>query len=252
MNYFNQILDDIIYASTKSENIGKSNLDLFDLFKVACEEIEKLKVEEFSPDKRFEFVIIRQKYRKFGRLSGYSHDQCTFFVELTKQLEDIFGFYGFRDSDLNPRTFPFILDPDLKKIIERDYRELNNILMPDAAWKSAIVLAGSILEAILFDVLVKPKFYTRAMSSAKVPTNKGVKIDVKNKDWKLVHLIEISVDIGLLPKERADSIDQIIREYRNFIHPRKEVRAQYECTEAEAFLAKGALDSICNHLEKVI
>jgi len=38
-----------------------------------------------------------------------------------------------------------------------------------------------------------------------------------------------------------------LRDYRNFIHPKKEIRTGYPCTEAEAFMAKGALDAVCNH-----
>jgi hypothetical protein len=34
----------------------------------------------------------------------------------------------------------------------------------------------------------------------------------------------------------------------HFVHPLKEVRASYSCTEAEALLAKGALGAVCNHL----
>ncbi|TOG58122.1 hypothetical protein CGI99_22890 [Vibrio parahaemolyticus] len=61
-------------------------------------------------------------------------------------------------------------------------------------------------------------------------------------------MIEVAVDIGLLPVQRAASIDQVLRDYRNFVHPQKELRSQHPCTEAEAFMAKGCLDGIYNHL----
>ena len=34
------------------------------------------------------------------------------------------------------------------------------------------------------------------------------------------------------------------------IHSDVELKKQYSCTEAEASLAKGALDAVCNYLEK--
>jgi hypothetical protein len=51
-----------------------------------------------------------------------------------------------------------------------------------------------------------------------------------------------------LPEERGDTIDQVLRDYRNFVHPRKELKAAHQCTEAEAYVARGALDGVCNHL----
>ena len=62
-------------------------------------------------------------------------------------------------------------------------------------------------------------------------------------------LILVAEDIGKLPSENAKAIDQILRDYRNFVHPNKEVRAQHPCTEAQALMAKGALDAVCNYLE---
>ena len=46
-------------------------------------------------------------------------------------------------------------DPVLRAIIERDYKKLSQTLMPDCAWKNAVVIAGSILEAVLYDLLTR-------------------------------------------------------------------------------------------------
>jgi hypothetical protein len=39
-----------------------------------------------------------------------------------------------------------------------------------------------------------------------------------------------------------------LRDYRNFVHPKKELRAQHPCTEAEALMSVGALEGVCNIL----
>ena len=253
MTYVNEILDEIIKASSNRENTGPSGLHLFDLFKIACEEIEKLNVIDFPPDKRFQFTMQRQKYRKLGRIGSYSGDQCAQFIALTKEVKTLLSFYGTYGSQQLTRDFSFICDGDLKSIIQRDYLEFNNILIPDNAWKSAVVLSGSILEAVLYDVLENPKYYTQALAATKAPKDRsGVVIDLKTKEWKLINLINVAEEIGVLPTARANAIDQILRDYRNFVHPKKELRSQFPCTEAEAFLAKGALDSVLNHFEKVV
>jgi hypothetical protein len=153
------------------------------------------------------------------------------------------------------RSFPLIADPELRDIIERDYRELAIVLFPAGAWKSCVVMAGSILEAILLDLLTQDLAHvTQAMGSLKAP-KKGKKGPVKDitkgsldEEWTLANLIDVAGDLGLLPAMDVKAIHQMLRDYRNFVHPRKEKKAAHPCTEAEAMLAKGALDAVCNHL----
>ncbi len=145
------------------------------------------------------------------------------------------------------RSFAYIADLDLRTIIERDYFELVGKLFPGGAWKSTVIMAGSVLEAILFDRLADSKWNTKAVASSHAKTKTGVAIGMK--DWRLVDLIDIAVDIGMLPKDAADTIHQVLRDYRNFVHPKKEIRAAHPCTEAEAMLSLGALDSVCNYIE---
>ncbi|WP_175850113.1 hypothetical protein [Burkholderia cepacia] len=250
MQHITEIFDEIISATTVPSNEGKkSKLHLIDLFKVACEQIEQLNVLDFPPDKRFEYTILRQRYRKLGRLGSYSGSDITNFVNLTRSIKSMMPSYGLIGSQINARDFSFVEDLELRRIIERDYAEFNNVLIPDGAWKSAVVLAGSILEAILFDILSSPTYHSNAMAAQKAPRRKGLVTDIVSGEWKLINLIDVSVEVGLIPETRAAAIDQILRDYRNFIHPKKEVRAQHSCTEAESFLAKGALDSVLNHLE---
>ena len=66
--------------------------------------------------------------------------------------------------------------------------------------------------------------------------------------WRLDDLISVASELDIFPSERADSIDQILRDYRNFVHAKKEIKAGHPCTEAEALMA-GSLDGVCNHLE---
>lgn len=68
-------------------------------------------------------------------------------------------------------------------------------------------------------------------------------------EWKLHNLIEVAANINVLPADWAKAIDQILRDYHNFVHPKKKIRAEYPCPKAEAFIGKGALDNVCNHLK---
>ncbi len=154
-------------------------------------------------------------------------------------------------SRAETREFPFIKDAKLREIIERDYKELSLRLYPGGAWKSTVIMAGSILEAILHDVLASdPGRQGKALASttANEKPAKGKAMD----EWSLHVLIKVAGEIGVLPQDREECIDRVLRDYRNFVHPKVEVKTASPCTEAEATLAKGGLDAVCNHLQATL
>ena len=69
------------------------------------------------------------------------------------------------------------------------------------------------------------------------------------EDWRLENLIKVAADIGVLPEKRATTFDQVLRDYRNFVHPKKEIRSGHPCQEGEAQLAIGGLNAVCDILE---
>lgn len=224
------------------------------LFLALVEGIDELHPSMFPPDQRFDFVTLRQLLKwevpprdigKLVRITDPVADQV-------RKMMGILKTYGSEGSSLNTRNFSGIVDQDLRKIIARDYHELRVKLFPSGAWKSTVVLAGSILEAILFDVLSDSGTIASANASLKAPCNnpdpKKRKASLPTERWTLQDLIVVAEDIHKLPTGHAKSIDQVLRDYRNFVHPKKEIRAQHECTESQAYLAIGSLGVILDHL----
>lgn len=214
------------------------------------QEVDRLDLRDFEPSARLPLMKVRAWLAHYSKSTGWTAGPM---YEVMRELVPLLDQYRGPGAGRTVRTFTYLNSPDLKSIIERDYEELSLKLFPDGAWKSTVIMAGSILEAILLDVLSDPKRVTNANASPKAPKGKGGgSIDLRNGDWKLVNMIEVAVDIGILPQDRADTIDQVLRDYRNFVHPKKEVRAKHACTEAEAGLAKYGLDSVCNHLDATL
>ena len=218
------------------------------LSQALVQELNRLNPTDFLPHVRFEFVDNRSAYSWYIANEYYHMDSEI--NPLLNNLLRVQDSYGGEGSRAVSRTFDFIIDLQLRTIIERDYRELELILFPSEAWKSCVIMCGSILEAILYDQLTSsPDIKARALASTKAPRGKGgIVKDLDNDEWKLHHLINVAVDLNILPESRSNTVDQVLRDYRNFVHPAKEVRAQHPCSEAEGLLSKGALDGICNHL----
>lgn len=213
------------------------------------EELDRLDPRDFVASSQYDFLVARTEVTQWAEWSSPGHLEHIALVA-RKVMEVLDGYAG-EGSHITTRSFLFVNDPELRAIVERDYKELSLVLLPGGAWKSAVIMAGSVLEAILFNFLEgDPVRKTAALASTKAPKERGgVVRQIEGEKWKLIDLINVAADIGSIPANRANTFDQTLRDYRNFVHPNKEVRSGHPCTEAEALMAKGALDGVCNHLE---
>jgi hypothetical protein len=175
-----------------------------------------------------------------------------------ENIKAVLDSYGGVNSNAAGRPFTFIGNADIRTIVERDYRDLSLKLLPSGAWKSVVVTAGGILEGILFDALTRdPARVAAAMASPKAPRRsrqngggaKDITRDTREDEWSLADMIHVAADLGYISLDREKSIDQSLRGYRNYVHPRVEVRNMKPLREAEALMAKGSLDAICDDIK---
>lgn len=178
--------------------------------------------------------------------------------ELCQRVSKLVTEYAGAGSHSETRSFAFVANAELRAIVERDYKELSLSLYPGRAWKSTVVMAGSILEAILYDQLTRDAGRrVSAMAAIAAPPRKGggkrdISVNAGDDEWNLKSLIAVSLELGIVEPADDKVIHQVLRDYRNFIHPAKEIRDDRQLTEAKAMLAKGALDDVCDHLEKPV
>lgn len=121
--------------------------------------------------------------------------------------------------------------PDIKKlpieaqiipIIENRLNEVK-ITLKHEAYLSAIFLCGSILEAILLGAAKKnPKQFNQASASPKDSNGK----DKPFEKWKLSQFIDVACEVGLL-KPDVKQFSHGLRDFRNYIHPHKEIESEF-------------------------
>jgi len=246
----------IIELTEKLISIFKSDSPssntIFDYTTIISEELNELHNSFVAPHQRYDFVVTKQFFKKVSssRQLNYAYTKDTY-IPHCENLIEILENYGMTNSIKNTKDFSFINDKALRDIVERDYKELTHILIPDGAWKSSVILAGSILEAILYDQLNSSKHNEQALNCGLAPMVKDTNKVKKLKDWSLQNMIAVAESIGCLPPKRAKSIDQVLRDYRNFVHPLVELRSEHPCTDAEAYMAKGGLDGVINHFNSI-
>lgn len=242
--YIKRLVQDLIEAHPDTAG-PELTVEYQGLLQAVVAELERLDPRDFSPDARYEFVRIRGRMKHVSQYPG----RLSLRHGNLPPLLNLLDCYEGEGTRAETRTFPFVRDPQLREIVARDYRELSTKLLPSEAWKSSVVLAGSILESILLDQLtVSDDVRTRALSCRSAPRDRtGTVLSLES--WKLHSMISVATEIGILPEARSRTVDQVLRDFRNFVHPKKEIRSAHPCTEAEAWMSKGALDGVCNHLQ---
>src|SRR6266446_961512 len=126
------------------------------------------------------------------------------------------------------KEFTFVNSPELRKILERDYIEIQRAFIAQC-WKSVIILSGGAIEAILMDFLLQNP--STAQASVKAPKGKP---DISR--WDFADLINVSVDLGLA-SNGVEKLSHSVRDYRNLIHPGNEIRNKLTFNAEEAKIA---------------
>ena len=124
--------------------------------------------------------------------------------------------------------FNFISDDLFRHNLENDYLELEKCLS-NKSYKSVLILSGSIIEAILIDYLI-------SLDLNGLTKSKLLKWDLNNAIKKCFELNIIS--------EKSKNLSDVVRNYRNLIHPGRTVRTKIILDENDAIVAKSLVEII--------
>jgi hypothetical protein len=222
IQYLIDLIDKIEAEQRRSRLPGPDYQTEVTLIEEFSKEVDRLDPRDFAPAVQCEFVVLRAQLKasasEWVRL--YTPDGGPF-----KRLRRILQFYGGPNGQVKSRSFAYVSDDELRKIVERDYRELSLLVFSASGWKSSVILAGSILEALLYDALTLDlETAAKANAARSAPKFKGKVKPIESGDWRLAELIDVASELQILPTERAKTIDQVLRDYRNFVYPKKEIR----------------------------
>ena len=122
-----------------------------------------------------------------------------------------------------PHVNKLPITTSMLEIIEFRLREAQ-ICMTNGAYLAATILWGSVLEASLLGAALndQEKFYR---SQKRPPDGKSNK-PKRFSEWTLSNFIDVALDIGLLKKDIREP-GRGLREFRNYIHPSKEMESEF-------------------------
>jgi hypothetical protein len=133
--------------------------------------------------------------------------------------------------------------PDLKTVIEARWLEVQKC-QHAAAYFAAVVMMGSILEALLLARAMKdPADAYRATAAPK--RKDGGQLPVQ--EWSLSSLIDVAAEVGWLKSDRKN-FSHALRDSRNVVHPWHHVRTGASYDKATANLCWSALNAAVDDL----
>lgn len=132
-----------------------------------------------------------------------------------------------------------------QRVVEARLAEIDQCLKAEAPL-AVIFLVGSTLEGLLMELAIAhPTEYTRSKAA---PTLRG---DVKPLDtWTLAELIVVSRELEVIGEDVLRHADHV-RDFRNYIHPRQQLRQQFEPRLVTAQIAQHVLMAALADLRRV-
>lgn len=146
-----------------------------------------------------------------------------------------------RRGAVGPSVFAFFKDPDLQADLDADLSEVN-IAISQGEWKSATVIAGSMLEAMLLWEHQQDSTRTKAASAAAVAKATMTQPDSDPNKWTLHQCIEIAAEAGVLNGPAA-TLARLAKDYRNLIHPGRATRLAQKPDRSTALAAVAAVEA---------
>ncbi len=129
-------------------------------------------------------------------------------------------------------SFDFITDEDFRQSLEKDFNEMN-LCFQTGAYKAAVVIAGSIVEAILIDYVIAENIVAR---------DDALKFDF----GKVLSLCEDKKIIS----EKTSDLSSVIKGYRNLIHPGRAIRMNESVDKNTAEVSKALVSIVLGEVEK--
>lgn len=123
-------------------------------------------------------------------------------------------------TDSPPSFAPLVPDPRMQGVLEARWTECIACLGAQAPL-AAIVMMGGLLEALLLARINSEADKKKVFKAATAPKDKAGVTKTLN-DWTLKNYIDVVHELGWISVSAKD-VGEVLRDYRNYVHPFKQV-----------------------------
>lgn len=165
-----------------------------------------------------------------------------------KQMSASVASTALRSVDLPPSFAPLIPDPQMQRILERRWQECVACLAASAPM-AATVMMGGLLEGLLLARINREQNQAPVYKAAKAPKDKKTGQTLPLKDWMLKGFIDVAHELKWISQSAKD-VGAVLGEYRNYIHPQKELSHGVVITDEDASILWAVAKTITMQLLK--
>jgi hypothetical protein len=145
-----------------------------------------------------------------------------------------------------PPSFAAVPDPLMRQVLTRRWQECVTCLAAGAPL-AATVMMGGLLES-LFLARVNREPNKQPIFTAKVaPKDSKTQQALSLREWTLADYIAVAHELRWIPQSVRD-VSEVVRDYRNYIHPQKELTHQVALTVEDARMFWEVSKAISAHL----
>jgi hypothetical protein len=148
-------------------------------------------------------------------------------------------------SDAPPNFSPLVLDPNMQAILQRRWDEVQRCLSSNANL-AATVMMGGLLESLLLARINGSPDKPSVFTTPAAPRDKTGKT-LALSEWKLVKMVDVAHELTWITKSAKD-VGNVLRDFRNYIHPHKEYTDGVVILEEDARMFWEVTKSISRHV----
>jgi hypothetical protein len=137
-------------------------------------------------------------------------------------------------SDQAPDFSPLIADPAMQQILISRWNECLLCLTAQASL-AATVMMGGLLEALLLARINRENDKSAIFTAKAAPKNPKTKATKPLGEWMLNDFIQVLSEIKWITVS-ATAVGAVLRDYRNYIHPQKQLSHNMHLTPQDASL----------------
>lgn len=137
-------------------------------------------------------------------------------------------------ADSPPAFDPLVADPEMRKVLERRWQECTRCVSAKAPL-AATVMMGGLLEALLLARVHRETDKSRVFRSSAAPSDPKTRKPLMLQEWTLRNYIDVAHELRWITSFAKD-LGEVVRDYRNYIHPHKELTHGVQINDNDARL----------------
>jgi hypothetical protein len=153
------------------------------------------------------------------------------------------------DNKINDKPLdfsPLIPDPAMRKILTARWVECMGCIEADLPL-AATVMMGGLIEAVLLARINREPDKSAVYKANRAPKFRSTNKTIPLNEWTLRNFIDVTHELGWISQSAKD-VAEVLRDYRNYIHPYKQLSHNVEIKKDDIIMFWGITKSICSQI----